>query len=111
MEVGGLKNLPKETLKSYVPSGLMFRDFANTTAFKEYIAYVILPSYNSHKEMGILRQTITGEKLDQDMPFVNFYSGRMLWDNSMATVAGTWVRDHPKGLLFGIIGAAHRHSI
>ena len=107
VEVGGLKNLPKETLKSYVPSGPMFRDFANTTAFKEYIAYVILPSYNSHKEMGILRQTITGEKLDQDMPFVNFYSGRMLWDNSMATTSAAWLAANPKGLLVNCIGADH----
>ena len=107
VEAGGLKALPKATLATYVPSGPVFRDFANTTAFKEYVSYVIVPSYQSHKDMGILKQTITGKRLDEDMSFQNFYSGRMLWDNSMATVAGTWVRDHPKGLLFGIIGADH----
>ena len=33
------------------------------------------------------------------MPFKNFYSGSMLWDNSMANTGAEWTRKNPSGLL------------
>ena len=107
VEMGGLAGLPNTTLAKYIPDRRVFADFTNTTAFREYIAYVVAPSYRSHKEMGILRQTISGQQLKEDMPFKNFYSGRMLWDNSMANTGAVWTRKNPSGLLVSIVGADH----
>ncbi|CAH0364616.1 unnamed protein product [Pelagomonas calceolata] len=107
VEMGGLAGLPNATLAKYIPDRRVFADFTNTTAFREYIAYVVAPSYRSHKEMGILRQTISGQQLKEDMPFKNFYSGRMLWDNSMANTGAVWTRKNPSGLLVSVIGADH----
>ena len=107
VEMSGLASLPNTTLAKYIPDRRVFADFTNTTAFREYIAYVVAPSYRSHKEMGILRQTISGQQLKEDMPFKNFYSGRMLWDNSMANKAAEWTRKNPSGLLVSIVGADH----
>ena len=107
VEMSGLAGLPNATLAKYIPDRRVFADFTNTTAFREYIAYVVAPSYRSHKEMGILRQTISGQQLKEDMPFKNFYSGRMLWDNSMANKAAEWTRKNPSGLLVSIVGADH----
>ena len=107
VEMSGLAGLPNTTLAKYIPDRRVFADFTNTTAFREYIAYVVAPSYRSHKEMGILRQTISGQRLKEDMPFKNFYSGRMLWDNSMANTGAVWTRKNPSGLLVSIVGADH----
>merc|ERR1719174_1122630 len=107
VEMSGLAGLPNTTLAKYIPDRRVFADFTNTTAFREYIAYVVAPSYRSHKEMGILRQTISGQQLKEDMPFKNFYSGRMLWDNSMANTGAAWTRQNPSGLLVSIVGADH----
>merc|ERR1719174_2832757 len=104
VEMSGLAGLPNTTLAKYIPDR---RVFADTTAFREYIAYVVAPSYRSHKEMGILRQTISGQQLKEDMPFKNFYSGRMLWDNSMANTGAAWTKNNPSGLLVSIVGADH----
>ena len=41
------------------------------------------------------------------MPFKNFYSGRMLWDNSMANTGAVWTRKNPSGLLVSVVGADH----
>ena len=107
VEMSGLAGLPNTTLAKYIPDRRVFADFTNTTAFREYIAYVVAPSYRSHKEMGILRQTISGQRLNEDMPFKNFYSGRMLWDNSMANTGAAWTKRNPSGLLVSIVGADH----
>ena len=107
VEMSGLAGLPNTTLAKYIPDRRVFADFTNTTAFREYIAYVVAPSYRSHKEMGILRQTISGQQLKEDMPFKNFYSGRMLWDNSMANTGAAWTKRNPSGLLVSIVGADH----
>lgn len=107
VEVGGYKNLDKAALNRYVPNKSLFVQFANTSAYREYVRYVIEPSYDAHASMGILRTTITGQQLEKDMPFDNFYSGRMLWDSSMANTAADWCRDHPNDLFIGLIGADH----
>ncbi|KAJ8604791.1 hypothetical protein CTAYLR_001061 [Chrysophaeum taylorii] len=107
VEVGGYANLERSALNRYVPDGQIFVQFANTTAFREYVRYVIEPSYNAHAQMGILRTTITGQLLDADMPFANFYSGRMLWDSSMANIAADYCRENPTHLFIGLVGADH----
>jgi hypothetical protein len=107
VEASGLAGLEPRALAKYVPDRAAFASFSNTTAFREYVAYVIAPSYRSHKAMGILRQTISGRTLEADMPFRNFYGGRMLWDNSMASAAAAWTTSKKNGLLVGVVGADH----
>ena len=84
-----------------------FATFAQQTEFKEYVDYVIAPSYDLHERMGLLKTTISGLTLDEPMTFRNFFSGRILWDESMASMAHSWVRANPGGLLVGLVGADH----
>jgi len=60
-----------------------------------------------HQAMGLLKYTIAGEKLDEEMPFRNFFSGRILWDEAMASRAFDWTKSNPNGLLIGLVGADH----
>lgn len=107
VERGGLPGLDKGTLQRYIPDAEGFGSFAGTTAFKEYVAYVLQPSYATHKRMGILRSTITGQTLEQDMSFRNFFSGRVLWDEAMATTAAAWCKQNSRGMFIGLVGADH----
>jgi len=107
VEIRGFPALPKETLRGYVPDANGFGAFASTTAFKEYVAFVIKPSYAIHQRMGVLRNTITGQKLKEDISFRNFYSCRILWDEAMASASVEWCRANPEGLLIGLVGSDH----
>jgi hypothetical protein len=80
VESGGFPNLPRARLQKYISDPAGFAQFASNSYYKTYVDYVISPSYDMHKQMGILRSTITGQQLDEDMPFARFFSGRMLWD-------------------------------
>ena len=57
--------------------------------------------------MGLLRYSLTGEKLDETMPFRNFFSGRILWDEAMASAAYSWTKQNDGGLIVGLVGADH----
>jgi hypothetical protein len=57
--------------------------------------------------MGLLKYTISGQMLDEEMPFRNFYSGRILWDEAMAGNAYRWTKENPGGLIVGLVGADH----
>ena len=50
-----------------------------------------------HKSMGIIG----------DMSFTNFFSGRILWDESMASNAYKWTKSNDGGLMIGLVGADH----
>jgi len=71
------------------------------------VNYVIKPSYDLHERMGLLFYTMSGEKLDERMTFRNFFSGRILWDESMASTASAWTSANPDGLMIGLVGADH----
>jgi hypothetical protein len=71
------------------------------------VNYVISPSYEIHQKLGLLQYAITGEKLSEEMSFQKFLSGRILWDEGMASAAYTWCSDNPGGLLLGLVGADH----
>lgn len=60
-----------------------------------------------HQAMGLLRYTMSGEKLDEAMSFRNFFSGRILWDEAMATRAYQWTSSHRGGMMLGLVGADH----
>ena len=82
-------------------------EFAKSRQFSTYVDYVISPSYDIHQRLGLLGYTISGEKLESEMPFRNFLSGRILWDEGMASSAYSWVKENPGGLLVGLVGADH----
>lgn len=107
VEVGGLPALPEEAFARYMPDRAGFAAFAQTTAFKEYVAYVLQPSYVMHQKLGILRNTISGQRLESDMSFRNFFSGRVLWDEAMGSASAAWCNAHPSGLLVGLVGSDH----
>ena len=107
VEANGLPGLSKDKLQKYVPDPNGFAQFAQNRYYKTYVDYVISPSYDLHKEMGILRTTITGQQLDEDMSFARFFSGRILWDESMASNAYKWVVNNPGGLICCLVGADH----
>ena len=107
VELGGFPNLPRERLQRYISDPQGFADFARKTSYKTYVDYVISPSYDMHKDMGILRSTITGQRLDEDMPFTRFFSGRILWYEGMASAAYSWTKANPGGLMVGLVGADH----
>ena len=84
-----------------------FAEFTKPMQFRTYVDYVIRPSYDLHKAMGLLQYTISGQKLDEQMPFRNFFSGRILWDEAMASGANAWTAANPGGLMIGLVGADH----
>jgi hypothetical protein len=50
---------------------------------------------------------MTGEQMESEMTFGRFLSGRLLWDEGMASSAFSWCADNPQGLLVGLVGADH----
>jgi len=107
VERGGLPALPREKLLSYIRDPVGFAQFAASSQFLTYVDYVIRPSYDLHLALGLLKNTMSGEKLDEQMSFRNFYSGRILWDETMAARAFSWTNENPGGLLLGLVGADH----
>lgn len=107
VEREGYPALGKERLRRYIKDPVGFADFSKPLSYKTYVDYVIKPSYDLHKEMGILRTTITGQQLEEDMSFRNFFSGRILWDEAMAMSSYEWTMSNPGGLIVGLVGADH----
>mmetsp|Transcript_29073 Transcript_29073/g.70122 ORF Transcript_29073/g.70122 Transcript_29073/m.70122 type:complete len:489 (+) Transcript_29073:120-1586(+) len=107
VQQGGLAALPPKTLRRYIKDPQGFAAFALQNEFKDYIDYVISPSYDMHQRMGLLKTTMSGIRLDNDIPYKNFLTGRLLWDESMATNAHSWVKENPGGLIVGLVGGDH----
>ena len=107
IETGGFPAMPREKIQKYIIDPAGFAEFAKNRYYKAYVDYVISPSYDLHKEMGILRTTISGQQLKEDMPFSRFFSGRILWDEGMASNAYRWTKANPGGLMVGLVGADH----
>lgn len=102
-----MQNLTIVTILFLLDYSSGFAEFARPRQFKTYVDYVIRPSYDLHKAMGLLQYTISGQKLEEDMTFRNFFSGRILWDESMASRANAWTAVNPGGLMIGLVGADH----
>jgi len=107
VEEFGIQGLSKEQLRRYIKNPKAFGDFANQQSFKSYVSYVIEPSYELHQQIGLLRNTMSGKPLGQEMSFRNFFSARILWDESMAGNAYSWNMKNPGGLMVGLVGADH----
>ncbi|KAI2512559.1 hypothetical protein MHU86_1778 [Fragilaria crotonensis] len=107
VENGGLPSLSQAQLDQYIPDRQGFAEFAKPLQYRVYVDYVIRPSYEMHNAMGLLEYSMSGQKLDQKMGFRNFFSARILWDESMASRAYEWTKSNPGGLLVGLVGADH----
>lgn len=108
VETDGLPGLSKPTLQRYIGDPRQFANFMAPRSFSTYVDYVIAPSYDLHRSMGLLKFTSTGQMREGgELSFRNFLSGRMLWDASMAYQACQWTSAHPGGLLVGLVGADH----
>ncbi|CAJ1954859.1 unnamed protein product [Cylindrotheca closterium] len=107
VEKGGYARLPLNRLRKYIKDPVGFGEFAKSRQFNTYSSYVISPSYKIHQKLGLLSYTMNGEKLDDEMTFSRFLSGRILWDEGMASAASTWCADNPGGLMLGLVGADH----
>ena len=84
-----------------------FGDFSKPLSYRSYIRYVIEPSYDLHQSIGLLKTTMSGKVLEQEMTFRNFFSGRILWDEAMAGNAYDWNMKNPGGIMVGLVGADH----
>jgi uncharacterized iron-regulated protein len=78
VEKGGYPALPMQQLRKYIKDPIGFGSFAQAPKFKTYVDYVISPSYEIHQKLGLLQYTIAGEKMETEMPFRNFLSGKHL---------------------------------
>lgn len=107
VETGGFPNMSREMLMEYIPDAVGFARFAEPVSYHCYLDYVIAPSYDMHRAMGLLKYTNTGVEMKEEMSFRNFFSGRILWDECMATRAFSWSKEHPGGLIVGLVGADH----
>jgi len=107
VEKNGLPGLSRTELSQYIPDPNGFAEFTKPKQFSVYVDYVIRPSYDMHRAMGLLKYTISGQELDTEMPFRNFFSGRILWDEAMASRAYQWTLENPGGLMIGLVGADH----
>lgn len=103
VEQQGLPGLPKDRMRTYISDTTGFASFAATRAFSTYIDYVVSPSYDMHAALGLLRYSRNGQRLEQEMSFRNFLSGRILWDEAMASRAAAWTAANPGGLLVGLV--------
>ena len=97
VESGGFPNLSREQLQKYISDPEGFAKFATNPYYKTYVDYVISPSYDFHRDMGIIG----------DMSFISFFSGRILWDEAMANNAYKWNKKNEVGLMIGLVGADH----
>jgi uncharacterized iron-regulated protein len=107
VEKKGLPGLPRDRLNLYIPDARGFASFAKPQQFTSYVNYVIRPSYELHQALGLLQYSMSGEKLEEEMSFRNFFSGRILWDEAMASAAYSWTQANPGSLLVGLVGADH----
>jgi hypothetical protein len=107
VKVSGIRGLEKSALKKYIKDPVVFSEFTKSTSYKAYSDYVIVPSYTMHKELGILKTDTSGQAPQSDMSLVNFFTGRILWDESMAGNAFEWTKKNKGGIMIGLVGADH----
>lgn len=73
VEQSGLMGLSKDQIKTYIKDPVGFGKFIKSSPFKTYASYVIEPSYDLHKEIGLLKNTMSGIQLEQDMTYLSFF--------------------------------------
>ena len=105
VELGGLAALEPSRLRQYVPDRDGFDRFGSTRAFDAYLDYTLRPPYALMSKVGIKMTASTNAQ--RSMSFANFLARQTLRDESMACASAAWIRDHPDGLLLGLVGTNH----
>lgn len=97
VQEAGFPGLGRRRMGKYITDPEGFGQFASTTAFKQYVDYVIRPSYELHGQLGLLWRERPAELATDTKParaayafnvtFSNFLSARLLWDEAMGNGA------------------------
>ena len=95
---GGLESMSQADRDLYVQDKKGFVAFARTPGFVDYVERVIMPSFGLHARMGLL-----GKNPSQ----ANFYSSRILWDESMSTRAYRFLESGGTKTMVVLEGADH----
>lgn len=117
VQEGGFPGLGRRRMGKYITDPEGFGEFASTAAFKQYVDYVIRPSYVLHGQLGLLRRERPAELASATRParpayafnmtFSNFLSARLLWDEAMGNGASSWLAANPGGLMVALLGNDH----
>lgn len=109
VERSGLEGLSSEDRKRLIPDSRGFGNMGKDEGFKNYLGKIVVPSYLMHEQMGILKMTVTGQTLAENMPMTHFIGGRILWDETMATNAVRYLASEEGrgGLVCVLAGADH----
>mmetsp|Transcript_18075 Transcript_18075/g.68538 ORF Transcript_18075/g.68538 Transcript_18075/m.68538 type:complete len:399 (-) Transcript_18075:1778-2974(-) len=107
VESDGLGALSKEEISEYISDPEGFASVARDPIFLQYVKGLLLPSYILHAQLGILRASITGDRLDKDITFANFFAARILWDETMATSSMRYLQKNPDSQLVVVAGGDH----
>ena len=97
---GGLKALSPVDFKRLIIDREGFRNDVLRPGFVEYCNAVLRPSFDAHLQMGGIFQNTSNA-------YSNFVSNRILWDETMATRASSFLLRNPDYLLCGLVGADH----
>ena len=105
VELGGLAALEPSQLRQYVPDRDGFDTFGSTRAFDAYLEYTLRPPYALMSKVGARMTASTNAQ--RSMSFANFVARQAVRDETMASASASWLRDHPDGLLVGLVGTNH----
>ena len=84
----------------YITDPEGFGQFASTTAFKEYVDYVIRPSYELHGQLGLLRRERPAALATETKPARAAYAFNVTFSNFLsARCASPPIPTPPAGLL------------
>ena len=102
VELGGLAALEPSQLRQYVPDRDGFDTFGSTRAFDAYLEYTLRPPYALMSKVGARMTASTNAQ--RSMSFANFLARQAVRDETRASASASWLRDHPDGLLVGLVG-------
>jgi uncharacterized iron-regulated protein len=94
----GLSSLSSAERKRLIMDPDGFREDTLAPSFEAYADAVLRPSFDAHVAMGMFAHS--------DNAFSNFVSNRILWDETMASVASRFLLKNPDYLLCGLVGGA-----
>jgi uncharacterized iron-regulated protein len=94
----GLSSLSRAERARLIMDPEGFREDTIAPSFAAYADAVLRPSFDAHVAMGMFSHS--------ENAFSNFVSNRILWDETMASVASRFLLKNPDYLLCGLVGGA-----
>ena len=76
----------------YITDPEGFGQFASTTAFKQYVDYVIRPSYELHGQLGLLRRERPAELATDTKPARAAYAFNVTFSNFLSARCASHLR-------------------